>query len=96
MNKALTPEKERRILRRIKSHNFFLDEIKRGKMTLFEEDWGAGAIEWTGGDELIIEILGKENPYLVSIVGGIESGDNIQAREIQPIVNFILPSSRPR
>ena len=65
-------------------------------MTLFEEDWGAGAIEWTDGDELIIEILGKENPYLVSIVGGIESGDNIQAREIQAIVNFILPSSRPR
>ena len=96
MNKALTPEKERRILRQIKSHNFFLDEIKRRKMTLFEEDWGAGAIEWTGGDELIIEILGKENPYLVSIVGGIESGDNIQVREIQPIVNFILPSSRPR
>ena len=50
-------------------------------MTLFEEDWGAGAIEWTDGDELIIEILGKENPYFVSIVGGIESGDNIQARE---------------
>ena len=65
-------------------------------MTLFEEDWGAGAIEWTDGDELIIEILGKENPYLVSIVGGIESGDNIQDRQIQPIVNFILPSSRPR
>ena len=65
-------------------------------MTLFEEDQGTGAIEWTDGDELIIEILGKENPYLVSIVGGIESGDNIQAREIQTIVNFILPSSRPR
>ena len=28
-----------------------------------KEDWGAGAIEWTDGDELITEILGKENPY---------------------------------
>ena len=46
-----------------------------------KEDWGAGAIEWTDGDELITEILGKENPYHVSIVGGIDSGDNIQARE---------------
>ena len=42
---------------------------------------GGGAIEWTDVDELITEILGKENPSLVSIVGGIDSGDNIQAGE---------------
>ena len=35
---------------------------------------GGGAIEWTDLDELITEILGKENPSLVSIVGGIDSG----------------------
>ena len=33
-------------------------------------------IEWTDVDELTTEILGKENPSLVSIVGGIDSGDN--------------------
>ena len=38
---------------------------------------GGGAIEWTDVDELITEILGKENPSLVSIVGGIDSGDII-------------------
>ena len=42
---------------------------------------GGGAIEWADVDELITEILGKENPSLVSIVGGIDSGDNIQAGE---------------
>ena len=42
---------------------------------------GGGAIEWTDVDELITGILGKENPSLVSIVGGIDSGDNIQAGE---------------
>ena len=42
---------------------------------------GGGAIEWTDVDKLITEILGKENPSLVSIVGGIDSGDNIQAGE---------------
>ena len=42
---------------------------------------GGGAIEWTDVDELITEILGKENTSLVSIVGGIDSGDNIQAGE---------------
>ena len=42
---------------------------------------GGGAIEWTDVHELITEILGKENPSLVSIVGGIDSGDNIQAGE---------------
>ena len=37
----------------------------------------------TGGAAiaLITEILRKENPSLVSIVGGIDSGDNIQAWE---------------
>ena len=39
---------------------------------------GGGAIEWTDVDKLITEILGKENPSLVSIVGGIDSEDNIQ------------------
>ena len=38
-------------------------------------------MEWTDVDELKTEILGKENPSLVSIVGGIDSGDNIQASE---------------
>ena len=42
---------------------------------------GGGAIEWTDVDELITGILGKENPSLVSIVGRIDSGDNIQASE---------------
>ena len=42
---------------------------------------GGGAIEWTDVDKLITEILGKENPSLVSIVGGIDSADNIQAGE---------------
>ena len=42
---------------------------------------GGGAIEWTDVDELITEIFGKENPSLVSIVGGIDSGDNIEAGE---------------
>ena len=36
-----------------------------------------GAIEWTDVDELITQILGKENISLVSIVGGIDSGDKI-------------------
>ena len=40
-----------------------------------------GAIEWTDVDELITQILGKENISLVSIVGGIDSGDKIQASE---------------
>ena len=31
----------------------------------------------TDVDELITEILGKENPSLISVVGGIDSGDNI-------------------
>ena len=40
---------------------------------------GTGAIKWADVDELITE---KENPSLVSIVGGgIDSGDNIQSRE---------------
>ena len=34
MNKALTPENERRILRRKKSY-FVLQELKKRKMTLF-------------------------------------------------------------
>ena len=42
---------------------------------------GGGAIEWADVDKLITEILGKENPSLVSIVGGTDSGDNIQASE---------------
>ena len=42
---------------------------------------GGGAIEWADVDELITEILGKENHSLVSMVGGIVSGDNIQASE---------------
>ena len=46
-----------------------------------ERRLGAGAIEWADVDELVTEILGKENPSLVSIVGGTDSGDNIQARE---------------
>ena len=40
-----------------------------------------GAIEWTDVDELITQILGKENISLVSIVGGIDSGDKIRASE---------------
>ena len=40
-----------------------------------------GTAEWTDVDELITEILGKENISLVSIVGGIHSGDKIQASE---------------
>ena len=40
---------------------------------------GTGAIKWADADELITE---KENPSLVSIVGGgIDSGDNIQSGE---------------
>ena len=40
---------------------------------------GTGAIKWADVDELITE---KENPSLVSIVGGgIDSGDNIQSGE---------------
>ena len=42
---------------------------------------GGGAIEWTDVDELITKILGKENPSLVSIVRGIDYGDNIQVGE---------------
>ena len=42
---------------------------------------GGGAIEWTDVDELNTQILGKENPSLVSIIGGIDSGDNVQASE---------------
>ena len=30
----------------------------------------------TDVEELITEILGKENPSLISVVGGIDSGDN--------------------
>ena len=40
-----------------------------------------GATEWTDVDELITQILGKENISLVSIVGGIDCGDKIQASE---------------
>ena len=42
---------------------------------------GGGAIEWTDVDELNTQKLGKENRSLVSIVGGIDSGDNVQASE---------------
>ena len=49
--------------------------------TLNEGRLGCRCNRVNDGDELITEILGKENPYLVSIVGGIGSGDNIQARE---------------
>ena len=49
------------------------DEQKKGN--------GRTAIERTDVDELITEILGKENPSLLSIVGGIDSGNNIQASE---------------
>ena len=40
---------------------------------------GCGATEWTDVDELITEIVGKEKPSLVSIVGGIDSVYKIQA-----------------
>ena len=42
---------------------------------------GDGAKEWADVDELTTKILGKENISLVSIVGGIDSGDNVQASE---------------
>ena len=42
---------------------------------------GGGATEWTDVDEPITQILGKENRSFVSIVGGIDSGDNVQASE---------------
>ena len=58
-----------------------LSSATKAKLLQTKEDWVAGAIEWTDSDELINEILGKENPYQVSIVSGIDSGDNIQARE---------------
>ena len=63
-------------------------------------------------DELITctETLGKENPSLVSIFGGMDSGNNIQAsehtfdasmqvtavRKTADRVNFIVPSREPR
>ena len=49
--------------------------------TLFRKKTGGGAIKWTDVDELITEILGRENISLISIVGGIDSGDKIQASE---------------
>ena len=58
-----------------------LSSATKAKYAKRKKTGGAGALEWTDGDELVAEILGKENPYLVSIVGGIDSGDNIQARE---------------
>ena len=35
----------------------------------------------TDVDELITELLGKDNPSLVSVVVGIESGDNTDPSE---------------
>ena len=40
-----------------------LSSATKSQIRQTKEDWGAGAIEWTDGDELITEILGKENPY---------------------------------
>ena len=36
---------------------------------------GGGAIDWNIIDELVTDILGKDNPSLTSIPGGIDSGD---------------------
>ena len=36
---------------------------------------GGGAINWNIIDELVTDILGKDNPSLTSIPGGIDSGD---------------------
>ena len=72
------------------SHQEPRDNLKRNGRTLSSatkakyakrKKSGGGAIQWTEVDELITEILGKENPSLLSIVGGIDSWDNIQAGE---------------
>ena len=38
---------------------------------------GGGAVEWNAVDDLVQEILGKDNPTLTSIPGGIDSGDQV-------------------
>ena len=38
---------------------------------------GGGAVEWNAVDDLVQNILGKDNPTLTSISGGIDSGDQV-------------------
>ena len=38
---------------------------------------GGGAVEWNAVDDLVQKILGKDNPTLTSIPGGIDSGDQV-------------------
>ena len=42
---------------------------------------GGGAVEWTEIDDIVTEILGKENPSLASIAGGVDTGDSHFASE---------------
>ena len=58
-----------------------LSSATKAKYAKQKKTRACGAIKWADVDELVTEILAKENPSLVSIVGGIDSGDNIQAGE---------------
>ncbi len=49
---------------------------------------GGGGIEWTPVDELVTEILGKDNPSLIFIPGGIDSGKNRSDRPPAATDNF--------
>jgi hypothetical protein len=37
---------------------------------------GGGAVDWNEMDDVTAEFLGKENPSLTSIAGGIDSGES--------------------
>ena len=58
-----------------------LSSATKAKYAKRKKTRACGAIKWADVDKLITEILAKENPSLVCIVGGIDSGDNIQAGE---------------
>ncbi len=35
---------------------------------------------WTENDDIVTEILGKENPSLISIAGGVDTREDMNAR----------------
>ena len=47
-----------------------------------KKETGGGSVEWSDIDELIKEILGKGNPTLTSVRGGIDSGDSTTTKEV--------------
>lgn len=54
---------------------------------------GGGAVEWTEVDEAVTEILGKENPFLAAISGGIDPGETLSPLKT-PLMNPVKSQKR--